>query len=150
MLKTVTVGSLVSNPFRRIDEYPIQREKVDALKESIAATGFWGTIVARESGKNHEIAFGHHRMVALQEKYKPSDKIDIIIRDLTNEQMLMMMARENLSEWGSSAWVEMETVKAVVEAYAAGDIKLPELSSKIKKPVRYNALLSCRISQRTR
>jgi hypothetical protein len=37
------------------------------------------------------------------------------------------MARENLEEWGSSAWFEMETIKAVVEAYAAGEIELPPM-----------------------
>ncbi len=38
--------------------------------------------------------------------------------------MLQIMANENMEEWGSSAWVEMETVDAVVQAYAAGQIEL--------------------------
>ncbi len=126
MLKTIAVKSLKPNPFRRLDEYPIIREKVDALKESIGATGFWGTIVGRpKAGGLAEIAFGHHRLVALQES--GIDQVEIIIRDLTNEQMIKMMARENMEEWGTSAWVELETIRSVIEAYGKGMIQLPKV-----------------------
>lgn len=39
--------------------------------------------------------------------------------------MLQVTARENMDEWGTSAAVEQETVRAVVEAYAADKISLP-------------------------
>jgi hypothetical protein len=42
MLKLVRIKNLKPNPFRRTTEYPIQRKKVDALKESIESTEFWG------------------------------------------------------------------------------------------------------------
>jgi hypothetical protein len=128
MLKTIAVHQLRPNPFRRLDEYPIIREKVDALKESIAQTGFWGTIVGRPVGENVEIAFGHHRLVALQEG--AIDRVEVIVKDLSNEQMLKMMARENMEEWGTSAWVELETIRAVIEAYGKGEIALPKIPSK--------------------
>jgi hypothetical protein len=50
-----------------------------------------------------------------------------------------LMARENMEEYGSSAWVELETVKSVVEAYAAGEIELPPLPEKTKKTTLYVA-----------
>jgi hypothetical protein len=37
------------------------------------------------------------------------------------------MARENQEDWSTRFTVEMETVRAVVEAYAAGKISLPEI-----------------------
>lgn len=127
-LTTVDVAKLKANPYRRLREYPIDRTKVDALKESIQSTGFWGTIVARQRGQDFEIAFGHHRMVAIQEL--GLDQVDIIVRDLTNEQMIQMMSRENLEEWGSSAWVEMETIRATIEAYGRGEIEMPRVPTK--------------------
>lgn len=133
MLKTVPIQALKPNPFRRLDEYPILREKVDPLKESIQATGFWGTIVARPHGDHFEIAFGHHRRIALQEVYPADHKVEIIVRDLTNEQMLKMMARENMEEWGTSAWVELETIRATIEAYGNGEIGLPPVPAKTPK-----------------
>jgi ParB-like chromosome segregation protein Spo0J len=124
MLRTVAVKNMRPNPFRCIDEYPLQEEKIEALKDSIESTGFWGTIVARPAeGKSVEIAFGHHRREALiQSKVA---EVEIIVRELTNEQMLQMMARENMEEWGTSAWVEVETVRAAIDAYGKDLISIP-------------------------
>jgi hypothetical protein len=124
MLKTVAVKDLRPNPFRRLDEYSIIREKVDALKESIDTTGFWSNILGRprEDG-TVEIAFGHHRLAALRELGAPC--VDMIVQDLTDEEMLRIMANENMQEWSSSAWVEMDAVRAVIDAYAKGEIELP-------------------------
>jgi len=36
------------NPFRRSEKYPILKEKVEELVESIETTGFWENIVGRE------------------------------------------------------------------------------------------------------
>ena len=58
-----------ANPFRHIDRYPIQEDKISALKKSIEDTDFWENIVAREVGGKIEIAYGHHRLAALRELY---------------------------------------------------------------------------------
>lgn len=132
-MEKVAISQLKANPFRELDDYPIDREKVDKLKESISETGFWGTIVARKKGSSFEIAFGHHRQVALVELQQEgiigkSEKVDIIVRDLTNEQMIQLMARENLEEWGTNAYIEAQTVESTIRAYGAGEIELPEVA----------------------
>jgi hypothetical protein len=137
-MEKVAVSQLSANPFRELDDYPIDRDKVDKLKESISETGFWGTIVARKKGNAFEIAFGHHRQVALVELQQEgiigkSDKVDIIVRDLTNEQMIQLMARENLEEWGTNAYIEAQTVESTIRAYGAGEIQLPEVDEKTNK-----------------
>ena len=43
----VAVANLVPNPYRKIEKYPIRREKVEKLKASIDDTGFWDNILAR-------------------------------------------------------------------------------------------------------
>ncbi len=135
-MKTVSVSSLSPNPFRELDDYPIDREKVEALKESIGSTGFWGTIVARKKGAKHQIAFGHHRMVALQEL--GSKRCEIIIRDLSNEDMVQMMARENLEEYGTNAYIEAQTVESTIRAYGRGEIEIPEPDPKTnQKHIRH-------------
>jgi hypothetical protein len=127
------IKDLLPNPFRRMEHYPIRREKVEALKASLEKTGFWDNVVGRLNGKKVEIAYGHHRWTALKEFYENnlSHKVGIIIRDLSDEDMLHIMADENMDEWGTSAIVEIETVQAVVEAFAAGQIELekPERNS---------------------
>lgn len=137
-MEKVAISQLRPNPFRELDDYPIDREKVDKLKESISETGFWGTIVARKKGNAFEIAFGHHRQVALVELQQEgvigkSEKVDIIVRDLTNEQMIQLMARENLEEWGTNAYIEAQTVESTIRAYGAGEIELPEVQPNARK-----------------
>ena len=124
------------NPFRHIDRYPIRRDKVAVLRESLKATGFWGNVVARLANGKPEIAYGHHRLVALREEYGPNHKVDLVIHDLPDDTMLQIMARENMEEWGTSAAVEHETVRAVVEAYAEGRIELAKPSG-TKSQIRY-------------
>lgn len=127
MRKSVHLSDLKPNPFRNIKAYPFQEDKLEALQESIEQTGFWNNLVAREGEDDAlEIAYGHHRLEALRRTYDAEHVINIEVRDLSDEQMLKIMARENMEEWGSSAMIEMETVRAVVEAFAAGRIQLEE------------------------
>jgi len=137
MQRAIPLNKIKPNPFRNMDRYPIQRDKIEALKESFRKTGFWGNIVARESDGHVEIAYGHHRLVALREDSKSKTaKVDVIIKKLGDDTMVRMMADENMQEWGTSAAVEQETIRAVVEAYAAGKIELP----KVKNPDRGGGL----------
>src|SRR6266853_986608 len=114
------IKDIKPNPFRHISRYPIRREKVAALRESLRKTGFWDNVVARANNGKVEIAYGHHRLVALKEEFGANHKVNLIIRDLDDEHMIQIMARENMEEWGTSASVEQETIRAVVEAYAEG------------------------------
>ncbi len=122
----VLIGGIKPNPFRHLERYPIKRDKVEALKSSIASTGFWDNIVAREGPDGPEIAYGHHRLIALQESFNPKHKVELIVRDLSDTKMLQIMAAENMQEWEHSAEIEQETVRAVIEAYRAGLIELPK------------------------
>ena len=124
MRQTFKIAEILPNPFRHIEHYPIQRQKVDALKESIETTGFWDNIVARPTNGKAEIAYGHHRLAALREVFRPDDEVQLIVRSLDDATMLKIMARENMEEWGSSVVVEHETIRAVVQAYAEGKIVL--------------------------
>jgi ParB-like chromosome segregation protein Spo0J len=141
-LPRVLIKDLKPNPFRRLDEYPIDRDKVEALKESIEATGFWSNIVGRAAGKDAvEIAYGHHRVEALMQLYGPDGIVQVVVKPLTDDDMLRMMARENMEDWRSDAWVEMETVRATIEAAARGKIVFKRDPSKRgPKPDRKMAL----------
>lgn len=131
------IKDIKPNPFRHIERYPIRPEKVAALRESFRTTGFWGNVVARLDNGKPEVAYGHHRLAALREEYGSSHKIDLIVRKLPDEAMVQIMARENMEEWGTSAAVEHETVRAVVEAYGEGRIDLPPPSRATQKQTRY-------------
>ena len=105
----IPIESIVANPYRNIGKYPIDRAKVDALKVSIADTDFWDNLVVRKVDNTYELAYGHHRLVALQELGAAS--IDVPVRKLSDVAMLKMMAEENLN-WTSSPAIVNETVRA--------------------------------------
>ncbi len=115
------------NPFRHMERYPLDDEKIEILQESIKKTGFWDNIVARKNGDKAEIAYGHHRLHALKKMYPGTHEVDLIIRKLDSEHMIKMMADENLEFWGGTAQVVMETIRAVIQAAADREIKLPEI-----------------------
>jgi hypothetical protein len=122
-----------ANPFRKIERYPTREDKIEALKESIQATEFWNNLVARVVNGKAQIAYGHHRLEALRRLYPPAHKVDLIVRDLSDEMMLKIMTRENMEEWGTSAIVEQETIRAWVEAYAQGIVHVPPIASNTPK-----------------
>jgi ParB-like chromosome segregation protein Spo0J len=136
-LEYVPIGRIKPNPFRELGDYPIDREKVDRLKESIKATGFW-PIVARRAESNFEIAFGHHRVHALKElidegHFKKTEKFPLNICEMSNEEMLQKMARENLEEWETNAYVEVQTIESTIRAYGNGLIELPKVPKDTNK-----------------
>lgn len=109
----VNVKNLQPNPFRRMDRYPIDREKIETLKISINETTFWDNILARPDGKNYQVAYGHHRLIALNEL--DIKEVDIPVRKLDDSAMIRIMANENMDAWGSSPAVINETVLTAKE-----------------------------------
>lgn len=113
----IEIRQLDWNPFRNIKEYPINKDKVSGLVKSIKQTSFWDNVLARPSPtetKRFEIAYGHHRLMALHKIYKPDSKhkIDIPVRELDDATMLKIMANENASAWTMDTAVVIETIKA--------------------------------------
>ena len=71
MKMKIELKNVTANPFRHIERYPIQADKITALKKSIKDTDFWENIVARDMGDGtFQIAYGHHRLSALSDLYK--------------------------------------------------------------------------------
>lgn len=122
--KLIPYNKIKPNPFRHMDRYPISEKKIEDLIASMDHTGFWENIVGRERNSHVELAYGHHRWIAFGRKFGNDASMRIIIKDIPDEMMLCMMANENMQEYGTNAAIEQETIRAVVEAYAEGRIKL--------------------------
>jgi len=132
----IKIRQLDWNPFRNIKEYPINKEKVNGLVKSIKQTSFWDNILARESPinpKHYEIAYGHHRLVALHKVYGKDSRheVDIPVRDLDDATMLKIMANENAAAWTMDTAVVMETIKAT-EKFLSGEKKYGQGPTAIK------------------
>ena len=125
----IAVKDIHPNPFRNLKRYPIDRAKVDALKRSIKDTDFWDNLLVRKAKNGvsgYEAAYGVHRLTALAEARIP--EIDVPVRDLDDTTMAKIMAHENMEEWGHTTLIEQETIRAIVQGFADGRIKLPSVT----------------------
>jgi len=109
----IKIKDLEPNPYRDLNNYPMDLEKIESLKASIIQTGFWDNILARKQDGKYQIAYGHHRLAVLRAIFNPDDEIDIPVKDLDNATMIQIMANENMEQWQSSPAVVLETVKAI-------------------------------------
>ena len=109
----VKVRDVHPNPYRNIDHYPLNKEKIMALTKSIEKTGFWDNLVGRKQDGKIQIAYGHHRIEALRlaEGYGYDFEFDLPVREIDNGTMIQIMASENMQEWEHSIGVTDETIK---------------------------------------
>lgn len=137
-LSVVKLSELRPNPFRNLESFPLNSGKVAALEDSIRETTFWPNVVARPGAQGYQIAYGHHRIEAARRVLGSDAEVHVVVRELPDALMLKMMANENMSDWASDVAAELETVRAVVNAYADGKIRLQEPGPKVPKgQIRY-------------
>jgi hypothetical protein len=113
-LKSAPIELIDANPFRRLDVYPYIPEKIEALRRSLQDVGFWEGVLARQTANGrYQIAFGHHRIEAARRE--GLKEVPLIVRDLTDKEMLQFMGRENQEEYKPGFLVLLETWEAAVE-----------------------------------
>jgi hypothetical protein len=112
----VKLGDILPNPYRDFELYPYDQKKIWRLYKSFRKFGWWGNVVGRmrKDGKV-ELAYGHHRVEAMQRWKGPDWEIEVIVKDLTNKQMLQMMAGENDEAYNCSAAAIDNAVKSAKE-----------------------------------
>jgi len=110
----IKVADLEPNPYRDFNDYEIDRERVDGLKDSIKKDEFWGGIPVRphptQKGK-YQIGSGHHRLLSLKEnKVK---EVDITaVHPYSDAQMLRIMINENAQYAARPKLVNADVEKA--------------------------------------
>ena len=107
----IKLSQLKPNPFRNLKEYPVDPYKIENLKASIEQTGFWNNLLARPCKGGFELAYGHNRLIALQEL--GLKEIDIPIKEISDADMVRIMATENREQWVITHGILIETVQTV-------------------------------------
>ncbi len=127
-LKLARLDQIRANPHRNLDTYPFIDTKLEHLQRSIDDVGFWEGVIARPAGDGYEIAFGHHRVEAA--KRAGLMQIPLIVRDeLTDDDMLKFMGRENGEDYRSDFLIMLETWDAAMQ-------HLDPTGSKIDNPLK--------------
>lgn len=105
------------NPFRRLEKFPYDNAKINALRQSIRDVGLWPGVIGRRFGNRVQIAFGHHRVESARRENL--QKASLILMDLTDEQMLQYMGRENLEDYNAHFLTMLETWEAGIMYFNA-------------------------------
>jgi hypothetical protein len=100
-VKTVKLTSIDDNPWRNLKHYPYDTEKLAMLQRSMKDVGCWEGVIVRAAGGRYQQAFGHHRTEAARREFGEDARIPVIVRDLTDEQMLQFLGRENSEDFNA-------------------------------------------------
>jgi hypothetical protein len=117
-LEIVPIDRIDPNPHRDLKTYPWIERKLEHLKHSIKDVGMWEGIIARPGKRGRfEIAFGHHRLEAA--KSLGMKEVPLIVRDLSDADMLRFMGRENGEDYTSDFLVMLNTWEGAVKFCAS-------------------------------
>ena len=118
----IKLSDVRPNPNRDLKFNPYNEEKITTLMASINSTGYWTNTIVRPApdGKGYELAYGHHRLESA--KRCGIKEAEFVVRDLDENMLLKMMENENQEEYRYCPLSLLESVKAVINALAAGRI----------------------------
>ena len=122
-LVKIALKDILPNPNRDLQFNPLNPTKVEALVNSIKESGFWTNVILRphpEMKGKYQLSYGHHRWRAALDA--GITEAEFVVRDLSEDMMLKIMELENAEEYHYCPLSLLESVKAVVNALAAGRI----------------------------
>jgi hypothetical protein len=117
----VKLEQLHPNPLRDFPVDPISREVVDALKNSIDESGFWGGVVCRRRNGRIEIGAGHHRVIAALEL--GIREADLSVVDVDDVAVIRIYGLENGTHRGNLGTARTGTVAAALRLAARATLK---------------------------
>ena len=120
-LSYVSLSSIEPNPFRDLKTNSFDKRKLEALERSIEHVGLWEGLIGRRAGQGYQLAFGHHRLEAARRSELTT--VPLIIRDLTDEEMVGFMGRENMEDFNSDFLVMLASWEAARKFLIPTEIK---------------------------
>jgi hypothetical protein len=112
-LVQVPISEIDPNPFRDLKRYPANEPKIETLMRSIDEEGFWEGLMGRKAGNRTQLPFGVHRFLAA--KRLKLTHLPLLLREMSDEKMLRMMAHENLEDYNHDFLNQLEVWEATVK-----------------------------------
>jgi len=109
---TIQLKDIKPNPFKKeIDGGKLNEEQLGKLIEGYKQTTFHENLLARKNKKEEiELVYGHHRLEAAKRVYGKNHTISINLVDYNDEQMIIDMCRENLTQRWNEFRQELDAV----------------------------------------
>jgi ParB/RepB/Spo0J family partition protein len=122
IIKQISLSKVDPNPYRMLGDYPYSEEKLSVLVRSIKDVGLWEGVIGREKDDRVQIAFGHHRIEAA--KRAGLSDVNVVVRDLSDDDMLRFMGRENGEDYRTDFLVLLETWEAACKNFTSREVKV--------------------------
>lgn len=124
---------ILPNPYRDLVNNPLREETIEDLRSSVRATGFWDNVSVRKAAKagKFELGFGHHRIEAA--KREGLTEANFIVQNWDETKMIKVKHDEDKARKAFDSATMLESVRAVVNALAAGAIPPFTIGDKTKK-----------------
>jgi ParB family chromosome partitioning protein len=126
MIQQVPVESIQPNPFQPRQEF--DPEKLAELATSIREHGIIQPLVARQEGNQFTLVSGERRWRAARQA--GLSQVPVVVRELANEQLMMLALIENLQRENLNAIEEAEAFQRLVDEF---DLTQEELAQTIGK-----------------
>jgi len=117
--------NILANPYKKeIDNGKLNEEQVQRLMEGFKQTTFHENLLARPSptikGK-YELVYGHHRLEACRRLYGNNHTINLNTANYSDEQMLIDLCRENLTQGNNADFRHEFDSVILVKKYLSSD-----------------------------
>lgn len=123
MLTEIELSDIHPSPFRRLDAYPLDEERIQRLRSSIKRTDFWQNVVVRPLDGHYQLVYGHHRIEAARRELGTDATVHVIVKDLDDATMLKMAAADNDEVYNPGMSFILEVVEATM-AFMGKDLSL--------------------------
>ena len=130
----ISLEEIKKNPYQPRTIF--NEEKLDELKESIEKNGLLQPIVVKKAVKGYYIIAGERRFRAFELLGK--ETIPAIVKEMTDEEMMVFSVLENLQREDLSALEESESYKNLMDKM---ELTQEELAKKLGKSRPYIAKL---------
>jgi ParB/Sulfiredoxin domain len=117
-LQHIALEDIIPNPWRDTTLYPLDKEHIAELRDSIDDHGFFGGVKGRRVNGKVELGCGHARIEAARRA--KLETVPIYIDDLDDDQMLRLMTDENATQAGANPGAVMNEVAAVTRRLIEG------------------------------
>ncbi len=133
----IDLRTLEPNPFRDFSVDPIDKAIVKRLQASIEEDGFWGGIVCRKTKDDIQIGAGHHRVAAAIKAGLTHADV-FVSKDMDDDAMVRVYARENATQRGNSSQALLGSVMGAIRRIA--EEMLGNVGATIVAPIDYQRI----------
>jgi hypothetical protein len=110
--QTLKLSSILPNPYRDFDLYPIEQGLVDILKASYSERDFGVIAVRPMPDGSFQQVFGHHRIEAMRQLGITEARF--LVESVDDDQMVREMVAENAGQRGGSFESQVDSVAAII------------------------------------